>query len=286
MISLMLILSAKPVVDAMRGPLQKRVVAFTAKHGRAPGLAVVLIGDDPASVIYTSKKADEARSLGMESRVVHLDSGTPPAVAEAKITELNRDPRIDGVLLQRPLPRGYSEESAMMWIAPEKDVDALHPESVGKTSLGVASFRPCTPAGILALLDYYAISLGGKLACVVGRSAIVGKPMASLLLQRDATVIHCHSKTPDLKAMTRQADILIVAAGNPGLISEEHIKSGAVVVDVGVHRSADGKLVGDVDFRSASNRASAISPVPGGVGPMTIALLLQNTMSAAESRNR
>jgi len=200
------------------------------------------------------------------------------------VEKLNQDPTVDGILIQRPLPSTYREEDILLWVTPEKDVDAFHPETVGRLSLGLSTFLPCTPAGCLKLLDFYGYDLSGKIACVVGRSTIVGKPLAALLLARNATVLHCHSKTPDLASITRQADFLFVAVGKPGLIGKNHVKSGAVVVDVGIGKDANGKTVGDVDSAAIENLAAALTPVPGGIGPMTILGLLENTLESAKKR--
>jgi len=280
-------LAAKPVVEETRKELAGRVATFKKRHGRAPGLAVVLVGDNPASVIYTSRKSALAKELGLLAETLMFDGAASAQEVQRAIHTLNGRGDIDGILLQRPLPADFVEAEAIQWISPEKDVDAFHPMHVGALALGLPCFVPCTPLGILRLLKHYQISLRGKLACVVGRSSLVGKPMAALLLREDATVIHCHSKTRDLPTLTRQADILIVAAGSQGLIHPEHIKEGAVVVDVGIHRTVEGKITGDVDQVEvlAKARVSAITPVPGGVGPMTILTLMSNTIEAAERRS-
>jgi methylenetetrahydrofolate dehydrogenase (NADP+)/methenyltetrahydrofolate cyclohydrolase len=191
---------------------------------------------------------------------------------------------VDGILIQRPLHKCFKESEVLYWITPSKDVDAFHPIHAGELFLGLPTFQPCTPAGIMELLTYYKIPIRGQVACVIGRSSIVGKPMAALLLQADATVIQCHRKTSDLKALTRQAGILIVAAGRPGLIDSTFVRPGSVVVDVGIHRTNDGKIIGDVNFESVAPIASALTPVPGGVGPMTLSILMRNTIQAAEIR--
>ncbi len=280
-------LTAKPVVEETRRELTERVEAFKRKHGRAPGLAVVLVGDSPASVIYTTRKSELARNLGLHAETIKFDGSASAQEIHRAIQQLNGRDDIDGILLQRPLPADFVESEAIQWISPEKDVDAFHPMHVGALALGLPCFTPCTPLGILRLLKHYQISLRGKVACVVGRSSLVGKPMAALLLRYDATVIHCHSKTRDLPSMTRQADILIVAAGSQGLIHPEHIKEGAVVVDVGIHRTVEGRITGDVDQVEvlAKAKVTAMTPVPGGVGPMTILSLMSNTIEAAERRS-
>lgn len=279
-------LLAKPVAEKILDEVQRRTTTFMQKCRRAPKLAVVLVGEDPASVIYTRKKGEAAVANGMQHETIRLPATSTPAEVKSVVDGLNQDPKIDGILIQRPLPRGFIEEEVLYWVSPDKDVDAFHPENAGRLFLGLPCFQPCTPAGIMALLQYYEISVAGKLACVIGRSSIVGKPMESLLLQADATVIHCHSKTPHLRDMSRQADILVAAAGKIGLFDRSYVREGAVVIDVGIHRNAEGKVVGDVLFDDVAPIASAITPVPGGVGPMTIAILLQNTIRAAELREK
>ncbi len=277
-----LLLSAKPVVELLKTQLSERVVDFKKNHHRAPKLSVVLVGDHPASVIYTTKKGEMAQLLGMDHETIHLPSNSSSQEVHKTIRKLNTDPMVDGILIQRPLPSTFKDSETLLWVSPEKDVDAFHPINVGNLSLGLPCFVSCTPAGIMEILKHYKIFPSGKLACVVGRSSIVGKPVATLLLQANATVIQCHSKTPDLKALTTQADLLIVAAGKPGLLDGTFVKKGAVVIDVGIHRDATGKVSGDVVFQSAAEKASAITPVPGGVGPMTIMMLMGNTVLAAE----
>jgi len=279
-------MTAKPVVEQTRAELIVRVQSFEGKQGRKPGLAVILVGDNPASVIYTTRKSQLAQELGIQTETLHFDASVSPSEVKAMIQQLNQRPDMDGILIQRPLPSQFREEEVITWVLPEKDVDAFHPLHVGALTLGLPCFVPCTPLGVLKLLKHYQISLRGKLACVVGRSALVGKPMAALLLREDATVIHCHSKTKDLAALTQRADLLVVAAGSQGLIHPSHVKSGAVVVDVGIHRTVEGKVTGDVDTLSVVAHAHphAITPVPGGVGPMTILMLMSNTVEAAERR--
>ncbi|MEK7690225.1 MAG: tetrahydrofolate dehydrogenase/cyclohydrolase catalytic domain-containing protein, partial [Bdellovibrionota bacterium] len=275
---IMQILSAQPVIDSLRGQLLARV----AKLERAPCLAVVLVGNDSASVIYTQRKGKTATELGMDHRTITFPAEASPATVLARIRALNEDPTVDGILIQRPLPPQFDMDAVSEWVVPHKDVDCFHPENIGRLVLGMRGPAPCTPAGILSLLDHYRIPVAGKICCIVGRSAIVGKPMSALLLNRDSTNIHCHSRTPDLKAMTRQAQILIVAAGKPHLIGPQHVAPGAIVVDVGIHRDANGKIHGDVQTEAVSSIAHAITPVPGGVGPMTIWTLMANTITSAE----
>jgi methylenetetrahydrofolate dehydrogenase (NADP+)/methenyltetrahydrofolate cyclohydrolase len=279
-------LLSKPVTDEIFSKVRKRIQDFVDLYGRAPKLAVVLVGNDPASTIYTRRKGEVAVFLGMEHQSWHLPPTATPDEVRSLVTQLNHDPKIDGILIQRPLPSSFREEEVMYWVAPDKDVDAFHPENAGRLFLGIPKFQPCTPSGIMTLLAHYGISVRGKIACVIGRSSIVGKPMAALLLQADATVLQCHSKTPNLKKFTQQADILVVAAGKMGLIDRTFVKKGAVVIDVGMHRNSDNKVVGDVLFEEVEKVASSITPVPGGVGPMTIAILMQNTITAAECREK
>ncbi|MEO5971328.1 MAG: bifunctional 5,10-methylenetetrahydrofolate dehydrogenase/5,10-methenyltetrahydrofolate cyclohydrolase [Bdellovibrionia bacterium] len=279
-------LLAKPVAESIQINIRTRTEVFIQKYKRVPTLVVVLVGNDPASVIYTTKKNETARNLGFESKTITLPASATPQDVKVIIDGLNQDPGVDGILIQRPLPKGFRESEVLYWVAPEKDVDAFHPINAGRLFLDLPSFQPCTPAGVMALLDYYKINPAGKIACVIGRSSIVGKPMAALLLKADATVLHCHSKTPDLRSMTLQAEILIVAAGKMGLIDRTYIRPGAVVIDVGMHRNEQGKLAGDVLYEDVLPVVSAITPVPGGVGPMTITILLQNTIVAAEARER
>ena len=277
-------ISAKPVTEALEARLRGRIEKVIRKRGFAPKLAVILVGENPASEIYVSSKEKKAIALGMLSETIKLPKTATPAQVRAEVERLNKDPSVDGILIQRPLPSTFREEEVLYWVDPSKDVDAFHPENTGRLSLGLPCFKPCTPAGVMAMLEEYKIPVAGKIACVIGRSSIVGKPMAALLLQADATVLQCHSRTPDLAVMTRQADILVVAAGRMGMIDKRFIKPGAVVIDVGIHRNTEGKVVGDCVFDSVAETASAVTPVPGGVGPMTIALLMENTVWSAERR--
>jgi methylenetetrahydrofolate dehydrogenase (NADP+)/methenyltetrahydrofolate cyclohydrolase len=280
----MITLSAKPVAEAIQKNIRERTQKFVQRYHRAPKLSVVLVGEDPASVIYTTRKGQTAVVLGMEHETIALAADSDPHQVQEIVSRLNANPNVDGILIQRPLPKSFNEDEVLYWVSPEKDVDAFHPTNAGKLFLGMPSFQPCTPAGVMALLEHYQINPAGKIACVIGRSSIVGRPMQSLLLHADATVLHCHSKTPDLRAMTRQAEILVVAAGKMGMIDRSYIREGAVVIDVGIHRNSAGKVVGDVIFDEVATIASAMTPVPGGVGPMTITLLMRNTIRAAELR--
>lgn len=283
------LLLAKPVAESIRTQVKQRVGAFAAKHGRAPKLSVVLVGDDPASVIYTRRKGEAAAELGMAHETITFPASVSAAEVEGRIRKLNADSTVDGILIQRPsggLPRTFREEDVLYWVAPEKDVDAFHPENLGRLALGLPTFAPCTPAGVMEILKFYGIPVAGKLACVIGRSSIVGKPMAILLLRENATVLQTHSRTPDLRAIARQADIVVAAIGRPEFVDSSYLKDGAVLIDVGINRLPDGKIVGDANFENCKKKVSAITPVPGGVGPMTITILLQNTVLAAEQRHR
>ncbi|GHU73637.1 bifunctional protein FolD [Clostridia bacterium] len=252
-------------------------------RGIYPHLTVILVGDNPASQVYVKHKEKACNQLGIRSTVLRLSADTPEPELLATIDRLNQDTTVHGILVQLPLPKGFNEKRIVQHVHPSKDVDVFHPVNAGLLMLGTQVFEPCTPKGIIALLDGIGYDIAGKHAVVVGRSNIVGKPVALLLLQRDATVTICHSKTPDLGAVTRQADLLIAAVGKAGLITGDMIKPGAVVIDVGVNRKEGSKkLYGDVDFDSAAKVAGAITPVPGGVGPMTIAMLMSNTLEAAE----
>jgi methylenetetrahydrofolate dehydrogenase (NADP+)/methenyltetrahydrofolate cyclohydrolase len=274
------LIDGKVVAKAVKEEVRSRVEALKAR-GIRPGLATVLVGDDPASHVYVRNKQRTCEELGMHSVGHNLPATTSQADMLALIDRLNRDPAIHGILVQLPLPKPLRSEPILYAVSPDKDVDGLHPVNIGKLMMGEPRFVPCTPAGIMAMLDYYKLSIEGKTAVVVGRSNLVGKPAAMLLLHRHATVTICHSKTPDLAAVCRRADILVAAMGKARFIRGEMVKEGAVVIDVGINRQPDGKLVGDVDFEAAAARASWITPVPGGVGPMTIAMLMQNTMLAA-----
>jgi methylenetetrahydrofolate dehydrogenase (NADP+)/methenyltetrahydrofolate cyclohydrolase len=249
-----------------------------------PGLAVVLVGDDPGSQVYVRNKARACEQAGVHSEVHALAAGTSQAQLVALVRRLGADPRIDGVLVQLPLPPGLDNRAVIEAIAPAKDVDGFHYQNLGALVAGDPAFRPCTPTGVMKLLEHEGVPLEGARACVVGRSTIVGKPMALMLLEAGATVTVAHSKTRDLAAVTREADVLVVAAGRPGLVTAPMVKPGAVVVDVGINRAAGGGLAGDVDFAGVREVAGAITPVPGGVGPMTIAMLIANTVRAAERR--
>jgi len=274
------ILSGKEVAAKVLAEVKAGVAALRAKTTVQPGLAVVLVGDDPASQIYVRNKKRAADEVGIATRDFLFPGGCSQAELLETIRTINADPTLHGILLQLPLPKGMDEDEAVAAIAPEKDADGLHPMSLGNLLGGKPSAVPCTPAGCIEILDHYGIAIEGAEAVVVGRSRLVGKPLAQLLLARNATVTMCHTRTRDLAAHCRRADILCVAAGRPRFITGDMIKEGAVVIDVGVNRLDTGKLAGDVDFDSAATRARAITPVPGGVGPMTVAMLMKNTWRA------
>lgn len=280
----MLTLTSKPVREAMLTTLKERAASVTKRLGRKPRLVVVIVGDNPASVIYVSHKEKMSTELGIQSETLRFAADTSPEIVRKKISELNADPTVDGILIQRPLPSQFIESEVLLWVHPSKDVDAFHPETVGRMSLGLPGFKPCTPAGVMRLLEHYGYSVAGKTACVIGRSSIVGKPLAQLLLQADATVVMAHSKTKDLPKVASSADFLFVAIGRPEFIDSSYVKEGAVVIDVGISKNAAGKTVGDVNFAEAAKKASAVTPVPGSVGPMTILLLMENTLQSAEDK--
>ena len=274
---------------AMRGELAGEITALAAK-GVKPGLAVVLVGENPASQVYVRMKGKACEEAGMHSETIRLPAETSEADLLATVDRLNADPKIHGMLVQLPLPKHINSERVLLRIDPAKDVDGFHPVNVGKVSIGdPTGFRPATPYGVQQLLLRTKVETRGAHAVIVGRSNIVGRPMAALLLQNgpggNATVTVCHSNTRDIGSITRQGDILIVAIGKPEFVTGDMVKPGAVVIDVGINRNDEGKLVGDVDFEAAKEHASWITPVPGGVGPMTIACLLENTLAAARARS-
>lgn len=264
----------------------KENLAIEAKNLKANGvnpcLAVIIVGEDPASKVYVAGKIRDCAEVGIESREFALPATTTQEELIALVEKLNADDTVSGLLVQLPLPKHLDEKAVIDTIRPDKDVDAFHPANVGKIMIGDYEFLPCTPAGVMELLDEYNIDIAGKECVVVGRSNIVGKPQSMLLLQRHGTVTVCHSKTKDLAEITRRADILVVAIGRGEFITGDMIKEGAVVIDVGMNRNAEGKLVGDVEFASAEKKASYITPVPGGVGVMTRAILMKNTIRAAQ----
>jgi methylenetetrahydrofolate dehydrogenase (NADP+)/methenyltetrahydrofolate cyclohydrolase len=280
------ILEGRPVAAKVLAEVKAGVAALTANTGVQPTLAVVLVGEDPASQIYVRNKKRAADDVGIASRDFLFPAGCSQAELTETIRTINADPSVHGILLQLPLPKGLDENEAVNAIAPAKDADGLHPMSLGNLLAGKPSMVPCTPGGCLEILDHYGIPLEGAEAVVVGRSRLVGKPLAQLLLARNATVTMCHTRTRDLAAHCRRAEILCVAAGRPHFITGDMVKAGAVIIDVGVNRLDTGKLAGDVDFESASKQARAITPVPGGVGLMTVAMLMKNTLLAATRQLR
>ncbi len=282
------LLDGKALAQTMRGALKEEVAAFTARHGRPPGLAVVLVGHDPASQVYVGSKVKQTEEVGMRSIEHRLAADTGEAALLALVDRLNADPEVDGILVQLPLPVQIDADKVLNRIDPAKDVDGFHPVNAGKLAIGAPGLVPCTPLGSVALAKLAQPDLSGLHAVVIGRSNIVGKPVAQLLLQENCTVTIAHSRTRDLAGLCRTADLLVAAIGRPLFVTANFIKPGAIVIDVGINRLADadgkGKLVGDVDFAAAAPLASAITPVPGGVGPMTIAFLLSNTLRAGRLR--
>jgi len=277
----LLILSGREVAAKVLAEVRTDVASLRAKTGRQPTLAVILVGDDPASQLYVRNKKRAADEVGINARDVLFPQGCSQAELLETIARINRDPTVHGILLQLPLPRGLNEDQAVAAIAPEKDADGLHPMNLGNLLGGKPGAIPCTPAGCIAILDHYGIPIEGAEAVVIGRSRLVGKPLAQLLLARNATVTMCHTRTRDLAAHCRRADILCVAAGRVGMVTGDMVREGVVVLDVGVNRLPTGKVTGDVHFDSVAPKARAITPVPGGVGPMTIAMLMRNTYRAA-----
>ncbi|MFF3101932.1 bifunctional methylenetetrahydrofolate dehydrogenase/methenyltetrahydrofolate cyclohydrolase FolD [Viridibacillus arvi] len=277
------LINGKEIGDLIRQSIQQEVNDLK-EQGITPGLAVILVGDNPASKTYVSNKQKSCEQMGIYSELIELSEEISEETLLSEIDKLNADPAIDGILVQLPLPKHIDEQNVIAAISPEKDVDGFHPESVGKMILGQPTYLPCTPFGVMKLLEYANIDVAGKHAVIIGRSHIVGVPMGQLLLQKDATVTYCHSKTPNLAAMTTQADILVVATGRAKMIGAEHVKEGAVVIDVGINRDENNKLCGDVDLDSVIDKVSAITPVPKGVGPMTITMLLFNTLQSAKRR--
>ena len=275
------IMDGKAVAKSIREGLKEEVERLK-KEDIFPGLAVVLVGNDPASAIYVKNKGEACRSAGIYSEEHILPENTKESELLEMINRLNNDPAIHGILVQLPLPSYINKDLILKSISPEKDVDGFHEINMGRLLIGLEGLVPCTPLGIIKLLEFYHIPVEGSFAVIVGRSNIVGKPVAIMLLQRSATVTVCHTRTKNMAEMCRMADILIAAVGRPGMITGDMIKDGAVVIDVGINRTGNGKLSGDVDFESVSKRAGWITPVPGGVGPMTIAMLLYNTVKAAK----
>lgn len=277
------IIDGKVVSAAVKDRVAEEVKELN-KNGISVCLAVILVGQDPASQIYVANKKKACESLGIISKEFLLPETATQEELLALIQELNNDPAVNGILCQLPLPKGLDEKAVIAAINPEKDVDAFHPVNVGKIMIGDYDFLPCTPAGVMEMLNYYNIDVNGKECVVIGRSNIVGKPMGMLLLHKNGTVTICHSRTKNLSEVTRRADILVAAVGRAKFVTADMVKDGAVVIDVGMNRE-NGKLCGDVDFENVAKKASYITPVPGGVGPMTIATLMQNTLTAAKRQN-
>ncbi len=278
------IIDGKAIAQKVRDEVRLGVEAFRALHGRAPGLSVVLVGDDPASDVYVRSKEKAAAEVGMAGKLYRLAASTSEPELLRLVNELNADPAVDGILVQFPVPQHIDQTKVIETISPLKDVDGLHPVSVGALWAGAPGLVSCTPAGCMRLLREAGVKLSGASAVVVGRSNLVGKPVAALLLAQNATVTIAHSKTADLRAVCRSADVLVAAVGREAVIQGDYIKPGAAVIDVGMNRNAQGKLCGDVDFAAAEQVAAFITKVPGGVGPMTIACLLENTLKAAQAR--
>ena len=277
-----MILDGKATAAAIRAALRENIAKDREKAGRAPCLAVALVGEDPAPQVYVRNKEKACADAGIDTASYRKPASIPQKELEAFIASLNADPAVDGILLQLPLPEGLDARPCIDAISPEKDVDGLTAVNQGRVAMNVPGLRPCTPAGILAILDRYGISVSGKRAVVIGRSNLVGRPIALMLGSRDynATVTMCHSRTPDLAAICREADIIVAALGRPRFVTADMVRPGAVIIDVGINRGADGRLCGDVDYDNVAPIASAITPVPGGIGPMTISQLLVNTEKA------
>ena len=278
----MQILDGKKLAKKIEENVAKEVEALKATTGRVPGLAVVLVGNDPASQAYVNMKKKACDRVGFYSVTHEMPETISQEAIEETIKMMNQNPNIDGILIQLPLPKHIDTTKLLELVDPSKDVDGFHPYNVGRLTTGLDGFVPCTPLGVMELLDEYDIEVKGKNCCVVGASNIVGKPMAALLLNANATVEICHIFTDDLKKHTQNADMIFVGAGVINLIKEDMVKEGAVVVEIGINRNSEGKLVGDVNFENVSKKCSFITPVPGGVGPMTIAMLLANTLKAAK----
>ena len=278
------IIDGKLVSAAVKERVAKEVKELDQK-GVSVCLAVILVGNDPASQIYVANKKKACEQLGIISKEFVLPEATTQQELLSLVNDLNNDSSVNGILCQLPLPKGLDEKAVIAAIDPQKDVDAFHPVNVGKIMIGDYDFLPCTPAGVMEMLAYYNIDVGGKECVVIGRSNIVGKPMGMLLLHKNGTVTICHSRTQNLSEVTRRADILVAAVGKANFVTADMVKDGAVVIDVGMNRDSNNKLCGDVDFDAVKTKASYITPVPGGVGPMTIAVLMQNTLTAAKRQN-
>lgn len=280
------IIDGKNIALQVKLEVKEQVARLKAQYNAIPGLAVILVGDDPASAVYVRNKQKACDDVGIHSRTFSFAADVEQKELEILISELNKNAQYNGILVQMPLPKPLNSRALLNMIDPDKDVDGLLPSNIGKLVIGEEALYPCTPLGIMVLLQRYSLPVSGAHAVIVGRSNLVGKPLALMMLAANATVTVCHTKTKDLADIVRQADILVAAAGRRGVIKGEWIKQGAVVIDVGTNRAENGKLTGDVEFEQAEKRASFITPVPGGVGPMTIAMLMKNTLAATERQIR
>ncbi len=279
------IIDGKKVSAEVKEQVRQETETLVTKYGKKPGLAVVIVGNDPASRIYVNNKKKACETVGFQSFEYALSEETTQEELLELVQTLNADEKVNGILVQLPVPKQINDKAIINAISPEKDVDAFHPENVGRIMIGEYSFLPCTPAGIMELIDSTGIDVSGKKCVVIGRSNIVGKPMAMLLLHRSGTVTICHSKTENLAKITKEADILVAAVGKANFVTGDMIKKGAVVIDVGMNRLENGKLCGDVNFDEAKEKAAYLTPVPGGVGPMTISMLMKNTLTAFKLQN-
>ena len=281
-----IIIDGKKTSADIKAEIAKETENFKSKSGITPGLAVIIVGNDPASEVYVRNKCRACEAVGFYSEKYELPENTEESELISLVEKLNNDNKIHGILVQLPLPKHIDVERVLLAITPSKDVDAFHPYNTGKIMQGKYDFLPCTPAGVMELLKRYNVEIKGKSCTVIGRSDIVGKPMAMLLLQADGTVTICHSRTKDIKEVCKNADILVAAVGKVDFVTADMVKDGAVVIDVGINRRADGSLCGDVKYDEVAEKASAITPGPGGVGPMTIAMLMRNTLTAAQKYSK
>ncbi len=279
------LIDGKQVSAQVKEQVREEAAAIYEKHGIKAGLAVVIVGNDPASRVYVNNKKKACEAVGFASYEYALPEETTQEELLELVDTLNNDPKVNGILVQLPVPKHIDDTAIINAISPAKDVDAFHPENVGRIMIGDYAFLPCTPAGVMELIDSTGVEISGKKCVVIGRSNIVGKPMAMLLLHRSGTVTICHSRTQDLASVTREADILVAAVGRANFVTADMVKEGAVVIDVGINRLDNGKLCGDVDFAAVEPKASWITPVPGGAGPMTIAMLMKNTLTAMKKQN-
>ncbi len=280
------LIDGKQVSAQVKEQVREEAAAIYEKHGIKAGLAVVIVGNDPASRVYVNNKKKACEAVGFASYEYALPEETTQEELLELVETLNNDPKVNGILVQLPVPKHIDNTAIINAISPAKDVDAFHPENVGQIMIGDYKFLPCTPAGVMELIDSTGVEISGKKCVVIGRSNIVGKPMAMLLLHRNGTVTICHSRTQDLPSVTREADILVAAVGRANFVTADMVKEGAVVIDVGINRLDNGKLCGDVDFAAVEPKASWITPVPGGAGPMTIAMLMKNTLTAMKAQNQ